>query len=314
MIAAVTGGSGFIGRHLVNRLLNQGNTVRVLARKRWTGFPSEVTIYRGDLADPNDDLTEFVDGSDVLFHCAAEARDCAAMTDTNVHGTKRLIQAVRGRIGHWVQLSSVGVYGHLDAGTICEHTGLQPSGDYESTKALSDYLVSEAVRQEYFSAAILRPSIVYGQDMPNKSLFSMIKMIDAGLFFFVGPLGASANYIHVDNVTHGLLLCGRQVKDRLSIYNLSDHSSIEQVVATIAESLGKPVPRIRMPAGPLKAAVGVLSKAWPACPLTRSRVRALSNRCSYPIERIRADLAYEHLVTMEEGFRGLVRAWKLQTR
>ncbi len=210
MIVAITGGTGFIGLKLVLRHLAQGDEVRVLSRRASgeSGLPDAVDIHRGDLPGGIENLESFVGGVDVLYHCAGEIRDSSCMHATHVAGAQKLVDAAAGKVGHWVQLSSVGAYGPISQGVITEATPENPLGVYEVTKAESDWLVSAAAASGAFSYTILRPANVFGPRMQNRSLFSMVAMINRGLFFFIGKGGASANYIHVDNIVEGLVLCG----------------------------------------------------------------------------------------------------------
>lgn len=311
MIVAVTGGTGFIGRALVARHLGQGDSVRLLSRRRAgeTGMPDTVKTHPGDLSAGATDLLPFVDGADVLYHCAGEILDPARMRALHVDGTGRLAAAAAGRIGHWVQLSSVGAYGPRSAGVVTEDSALEPVGIYERTKAESDRLVSEASEKGAFSVTILRPSILFGPRMPNRSLFQMISMIDRGRFFFIGRSGASANYIHVDNVVEGLVRCGSMPEARGRSYNLSDHRTLEEFVSAIADALGKPAPTLKLPEIPVRIAARIFGRI-PGFPLTEHRLNALVNRTVYPAARIRSELGYAHPVSMEEGLRQLVREWK----
>ncbi len=140
MIVAITGGAGFIGRRLVLRHLTQGDDVRVLSRRPAgeVGLPDGVDIHRGDLAGEMENLQSFVDGVDVLYHCAGEIRDSSRMHAIHVVGTQKLVDAAAGQVGHWVQLSSVGAYGPISQGVITEATPENPLGVYEVTKAESD--------------------------------------------------------------------------------------------------------------------------------------------------------------------------------
>ena len=188
MIVAITGGAGFIGRRLVSRHLALGDEVRMLSRRA----PVESELYSsikwccGDLTTIKGDLQPFVDQADVLYHCAGEIRDEALMTALHVEGTQKLINAATGKIGRWVQLSSVGVYGQPREGVVTERSLLCPAGIYETTKKSSDDLVTAAGMKEAFEWTILRPSIVFGESMPNPSLFQMIRIIERGQFFFIG--------------------------------------------------------------------------------------------------------------------------------
>jgi len=282
VIAAVTGGTGFIGAALVKALRRSGfSEIRVLSRRSG-----------GDLL--KDDLRPFVDGADVLFHCAGELRREEAMRALHVEGTRRLVEAARGRVGRWVQLSSVGAYGLAQReGTVDERSPLAPEGEYERTKVESDALVEGAI--------ILRPSIVFGPGMPNRSLYQLVSMVERGLFFFVGK-GAIANYVYVDDVADALLACGTHPR-AAGTYVLSDDRPMEAFIAAIG---GKRRP----PTVPEWAARGVATLAgWlPGFPLTRARVDALSRRVRYSPERIQRELGYKFGVSIEEGLRRLVAA------
>jgi nucleoside-diphosphate-sugar epimerase len=311
MEIAITGGTGFIGRALALRHLAAGDTVRVLSRRNRTGFPDAVRLYSGDLASADNSalLSQFVDCADVMYHCAGEITHASRMRSLHVDGTSRLIRAASGRIGHWVQLSSVGAYGPYRSGVVTEETPVRPAGAYETSKADSDQAVQQASERGAFSCTILRPSIVFGPRMTNHSLRQMAAMIDRGLFFFIGPKGASANYIVLDNVIEALVRCGRMAAAKGRVYNVSDHRAIEEFAAAMADALGKPCPRLRVPEGLARLAAGTLGKL-PGFPLTESRVAALTTRAVYPSSRIERELGYAHAVTMEDALSLLVGSWK----
>jgi nucleoside-diphosphate-sugar epimerase len=212
MIVAVTGASGFIGSALIDKLMARGDTVRVLTRQASGRWPRGIAVHVADLTDPGalPALSAFCDGADVLFHCAGDYRDDSRMAALHVSGTQRLLQAARGRVGpplHWVQLSSVGAYGPHRDGIVTEDSPLAPVGPYETTKTESDRLVLAEVAAGRLVATLLRPSTVFGPSMPNQSVFQLIGAIDRGRFFFIGPPGASANYISFAGVVEALLLC-----------------------------------------------------------------------------------------------------------
>src|SRR5439155_2478471 len=124
------------------------------------------------------------------------------------------------------------------------------------TKAAGDALVLEAARQgRLASTVILRPSIVFGEGMPNQSIRQMVRVIDRGLFFFIGAPGASANYVHRSNVVDALVLCGTLPAAHNREYNLSDWCTIEDFAGAIADALGKRRPSLRLPERPVRAAV-----------------------------------------------------------
>lgn len=307
-IVAITGGSGFIGRKLVTRHLEAGDTVRILSRKHYSflNLPDSARFYQADLAE-KEALLSFADGADVLYHCAGEIKNPSQMYKTHVAGTQNLLDACRGRIGRWIQLSSVGVYGPQKKGIIREDSPFQPKGSYETTKAKSDQMVIEAGREGQLKYSILRPSNVFGSGMKSSSLKQMIAMIKRGLFFFIGPPGALATYIYVDNVVEALLLCGKKEVAEGRVYILSDYRPLETFVAYICKLFGKTAPRLRLPEPPLRLLASSL-QLIPKMPLTISRINALVSHCIYDSSRIEADLKYRHLLTMEEGLSRFIHA------
>lgn len=316
MIIAITGGTGFIGRKLINRLIEQGDTLRLLTRQPTIGcgFSPPVEIHECDLVTVSvDELSLMLDGVDVLYHCAGQLTKPQDMRVLHVDATHKLAEAASRRVGHWVQLSSVGVYGPVAQGVTTEDSVLSPVGEYEITKAESDKIVVDAANKGGFSYSILRPSNVFGAGMTNLSLFSMITMIDRGFFFYIGKPGASANYIHVDNVVEGLIRCGTMHAAQGRAYNLSDHSTMEHFVGVIADALGCASPWLRIPELIAYLTGSTLGKI-PGFPLTRSRVDALVNRSIYPISRIQQKLGYNHVISMEDGLRELVGAYKQRSR
>lgn len=311
MIVAITGGTGFIGKKLVLRHLDRGDQVRLISRRAKTevDLPGDVTVYQADLADRNTNLVPFVDGADILYHCAGEVRDPGRMYAVHVEGTTKLVDAAAGRIGHWVQLSSVGVYGPHYRGIIAEDALENPIGIYEETKVCADHIVIDGAGRSKFTCTILRPSNVFGPAMKNRSLFKLITAVDKKIFFFIGKPGAVANYIPVDNVVEALLRCGTVEAAKGRIYNLSDHCTVEELIKVIAQSLAKPIPRFRLPEAPVRLLARMLGRI-PGFPLTESRVNALTSRAVYSCQRIHHELNYRHPVSLEAGFRQLVEAWK----
>jgi nucleoside-diphosphate-sugar epimerase len=137
----------------------------------------------------------------------------------------------------------------------------------------------------------------------------MTGMIDRGVFFFIGPKGASANYIFLDNVIEALVRCGQMVAAKGRVYNLSDQRAIEEFVALIAAALGKSSPRLRVPERLARLAARTLGKL-PGFPLTESRVDALTTRVVYPTTRMERELGYTHAVSMEHAVSLFVERWR----
>ena len=306
MVVGITGATGFIGSALVQLHLERGDAVRCLSRQRPPRCDGRMEIVQGDLTAPDVRLEQFADGLDVLYHCAGELSNEQRMRAVNFHGTAALLSAAAGRIGRWVQLSSAGVYGQYRDGVITEETPVTPLGEYETTKAEADRLVIEAARQGRInSVAVLRPTIVFGAGMPNRSIAQMVAVIERGLFFFIGRRGASANYVHISNVVDALVLCGLSERAAGRVYNLSDWVTVEEFARAIADALGRPRPRLRVPERPTRLLVDACGRLV-ALPLTSTRIDALVSRTRYAIDRIRGELNYVPRVSIAAGLAELV--------
>jgi nucleoside-diphosphate-sugar epimerase len=310
MKVAITGATGFIGKLLVEKHLGLGDEVNILSRRKKSdvAFHDKVNYFFGDLSDVNS-LHNFVKNVDVLYHCAAEIRDESKMKLINVEGTKNLIKAASGNINHWVQLSSVGVYGPIYSGVVNETQPYNPINEYEITKLKSDLLVLEASEKAAFTYTFIRPTIVFGSEMRNISLFQLIKTIQKGYYFFVGQEGASANYVPVENVIEALYLSGTKPKAINKIYNISSWITIEKFIGAIAEEFNKTNPKFRFPIAPIKFAAKIFSFI-PKNPLTVARVNALSNRTIYSISKIENELGYKPVANVEDSIRKLVKFYK----
>jgi nucleoside-diphosphate-sugar epimerase len=315
MKVAVTGGAGFIGERLVVHHLARGDSVRVLTRGTGAQHRSMAGVlwHTGDLADPCSPLESFVEDIDVLYHCAGEIHNPSRMQAVHVDGTARLIEAAHGRIGRWVQLSSVGAYGPARAGDVTEDWPDAPVGPYESTKSIADQQVYTAARSGAFEAVVLRPSNVYGPTMRNQSLFQLISAVNRGLFFYIGRVGASANYVHVDNVVHALALCGMGPAAHGQTFIVSDYATLEDMVNWIAEALGCKSPALRMPEVLARLIAGTAGLV-PGIPLTSSRVDAMTIRALYLTGKIASQLGYAPAIVLRDGLADVVEAWKVRAR
>jgi nucleoside-diphosphate-sugar epimerase len=301
MLVGITGASGFIGSALAQRHAYAGDQVRCLTRSPARRAGAGTANIVADLAAPDDRLRRFADGLDVLYHCAAELRDPSRMIAVNVEGTRALIEAAAGGIGRWVQLSSVGIYGPRRSGVIVEETPTAPAGAYEQSKAVADTLVLEACANDRLgSAVVVRPSIVFGDGMRNRSIAQWADVIERGRFFFIGPPGASANYVDVSNVVDALILCAVAPEAHGRVYNLSDWCTVEAFVDAIAAAIGRPRPWLRLPERPVRAAVRGVSRVT-TLPLTDARIDALVSRCRYSTARIERELGYRLAVPIADG-------------
>ncbi len=174
MFALVTGSSGFLGSHLVERLRATGHRVRGLIRDPRKGDlltkqGAEVAI--GDL-NSAESLVKAVEGVDVVFHAAAMVESWGRWSDylaTTVQGTKDLLKAaVEAKVQRFAHISTIRVYDdrycrrqrYAKEDTPSGKRGYRPFGSYAHAKALAELAVWEA--QSQLPVTILRPAWIYG--------------------------------------------------------------------------------------------------------------------------------------------------------
>jgi UDP-glucose 4-epimerase len=169
----VTGGSGFIGRHVVRLLLARGDEVRVVDRVPYTG--PNVEVVTGDLRDAGVIEEAAAGGFDGVVHLAAltsvleSVKDPHGIFDHNVVVTEGLLEACRnGGIRHFVFASTNAVVGDVGRSTINEQAVLHPLTPYGATKAASEMLLSAYSACYGITTVALRYTNVYGAGMQMK--------------------------------------------------------------------------------------------------------------------------------------------------
>ena len=303
----LTGASGFIGSQFLRLVLTRGCQVKVLSRDpgQWATNTS-VAVYEGDLSREIN-WPRALMGVSVIVHMAAEIHDKNAMQSVNFDGSLRLLNAaIDAGVHRWVQLSSVGAYGAVQDGMVDEHWDDCPVGLYEKVKSDFDLALIEASKSSHLEVCIVRPSNVYGPGMRNQSIQQMLNAIQKNLFAFVGPEGASANYVHVQDVVKALDLCVKHPQAANQTYIVSAWATIEEMASGLAIGVGLNPPSRRIP---LRVAT-LLAKAmqwWSRWPLTLSRVQAMSVRSRYSAGKIEKELGWKLTMPVKEGMREFAR-------
>jgi nucleoside-diphosphate-sugar epimerase len=303
MRACVTGATGFIGRNLVEHLIRGGYEVTVLTRRDNHGLPSEVNVVKGDLINPEAPLEKFLEGCEVLFHCAGEIHQISLMKELHIEGTKSLVAAAllecarTNRKMHWVQLSSVGAYGppvgKLSAPrVVTEKSPIRPDNEYELTKTLSDDWLIKACADGPISYTILRPSNVFGDTYLNRPLNRLINLIEKQLFVYVADEDGVITFVHVADVVAALIACSVDVRAKGEIYNISSDCSLKTLVGEISLVLGVKTPRLKLPIEFVNRALILMSRffrKWVRIPTLN--VLLLNTR--YPSSKLERELGFK---------------------
>lgn len=311
MRVLVTGATGFIGRSLVARLLSRGNEVRVLARQATDGvFDSAVQVAAGRLEDlPS--LRAAVAGVDVVYHCAGLLGKWG-MTEqqlrvVNAGGVENILTAcLDSPVRHVIHLSAGGVTGPVPVEAVDETYPCLPLTAYERTKWEGERVALDMVGTHGLPVTVARPTFTYGPgDLHKLPLF---RAVAKRIFAFVGDGESTVHPVYIDDLIDGLERCA-QTEPAGRVYILGGPRPVtkNELIRSIAKSLGVPVPRIHLPVLPTTVAAAsleVICKVLPLTPpLTRSRVFMLSRNWGYSIERARRELDYRPRVDLEEGIK-----------
>jgi nucleoside-diphosphate-sugar epimerase len=319
MLAAVTGGTGFIGRHLVTSLVKHNAHVRVLTRRPeilgrlWPR--GDVEPWAGDLTAP-ETLRGFAHGARVVFHLAGEIRDATCFDKVNATGTKNLLEACRDeKLTRFVHLSSISVMGLSSTIRVDETTPCHPKNAYERSKYAGEQNVLASFKKFQIPITVIRPTIVFGEK-PNQdrdSLGSWLSALQKGWFRFFGTGDSVANYIYVGDVVKACLLLVETDKATGEVYIVSDSCLLHDFVGAAAQFLGVEMPG-HLPtwfAYTLAAGFEVAGRvANFSPPLTVSRVRALTNRSMYSSNKLREELGFKPAVGWREGLRRTVEWYR----
>lgn len=260
----VTGGTGFVGAHVVRALLARGGAVRCLVRSRsrrdnLDGLPVE--LVEGDLNDPVS-LSRALAGTETLYHCAADyrlwAKDSGQLYRTNVSGTENaLAAAAQARVARVVYTSSVGALGLATDGTPADETTPVSRediiGHYKKSKYDAERVADEWVRRG-LPVVIVNPSTPVGEGdiKPTPTGQMIVDFLNRRLPAYVDT---GLNLIDARDVAEGHLLAAQKgrVGERYILGNRN--MTLKEILDTLARLTGIPSPRLRLPhAVPLVAA------------------------------------------------------------
>lgn len=248
---AVTGARGFLGSHLVRRIVDEGGCALSVVRSVPSAATStDVVAMDRLLADPSR-----LDGADALIHAAAirhrHGADARAYRATNIDLVEALLRASAGRVGRLVFVSSVGVYGFPDDLPITERTPLAPRTLYSQTKIEAEKLVRSLAPQLGLPYTIVRPTIIYGPGDTNGMLDKLVAMVRSRRYLVVGSGDNSLHHTYIDDVVDGVLTLARSAaaKDDDFIVAGPETITLRRLSELVAEELGVRLWPVSVPLG-----------------------------------------------------------------
>jgi nucleoside-diphosphate-sugar epimerase len=313
--AFVTGGSGFIGGHLIRRLAADGWTVRALARSDRSaaavaGHGAEPV--KGDLQDV-DAMAAGAEGCTVAFHLAAHLGtwgDPAEFERDNVSGTRNAIEAARrAGVERFVHCSTEAA---LMAGdplvNVDENAPLRPDSKalYSATKARAEQAARDA-NGDGIETVVVRPRFVWGAG-DTTLLPNIVAMVESGRFAWIDGGVQRTDIAHVDNVVEGLLLAAERGRPG-EVYFVTDGEPVvfREFLSEMLETQGVEPPTRKVPGWLARPLAAASEGIWRALrlkgepPVTRFAYWASGQECTIDISKARGELGYEPVKTRAEG-------------
>ncbi|HEY3198781.1 MAG TPA: NAD-dependent epimerase/dehydratase family protein [Nitrospirales bacterium] len=325
--ALVTGGDGFIGGHLVRRLIEERYQVRVLGRSSSLGLPSfrsampSVEWVEGDVRDAAK-MKEATGGADIIFHLAGRthavseaAEDDAAYHAVNVDGTRNILEgAVAGGVQRVIFFSSVKVFGEETRECLDETAPARPLTGYGRSKLEAETLVLEYARATGGLGVSLRLPLVYGPGVKG-NIYRMVWAIDHHLFPPFPDLPNRRSLVHVSNVVEAALLAA-SCAPTSSCYIVTDRLpySTRKLYEMICRGLGKQIPHWQMPLtalsifGRLGDLAGRIIKR--RFPIDSDSLDKLVRSAWYSSQRISRELGYAPIIDFEGALPELITQYR----
>ena len=248
----VTGGAGFIGSHLVDRLAAEGE-VRVIdnlssGRLENLAHRRDVEVIVGDLKNPQD-AQKAVRGVDAVFHFAANPEVRVSTTNPDIHfsenvvATFNLLEAMRKNDAtQLVFASSSSVYGEPPQIPVDEEAPLRPVSVYGASKAACENLIHAYAKLYGFRAVALRYANVVGPRLRHGVIWDLINKLKKNPheLEILGDGKQVRSYIYIDDAVEATLLAWRKAADAYAAYNVAatDWITVDEVADQVIEAMG----------------------------------------------------------------------------
>jgi len=318
----VTGATGFLGKRLAKRLVDEGYPVRALARKLSNVGALErlgVEITFGDLGDKSS-IAAAVKGADVVVHAGAGTSGTAKDSDTStIQGTLNVLEACRtNRVKKLVYISSCNVYevaGYTENQVVTEDAQLERfplrRGHYSAAKLKAEALVAEAMNHDGCPTVVLRPGTLYG---PGAEVYTRMMGVSLARRIFVvfGNGESDLPLVHVDNAVDAIVECISNSAADNQVFNVVDQDLVSKKM--YMERVVKPLyPRATVIYCPMSL---LLTLTWLQEKLiaflgrqpflTVYRLVSSQKRVRYGTSKIENAIGWRSRITFEQGVEQLV--------
>lgn len=311
----VTGGTGFTGKALVRRLLDEGHDVIALdyqeglKTEELRQWGAEVVI--GTVTDKAV-VQKVMAGVDIVHHLAAAFRELnvsdSYYRDVNVEGTRIVLEeAFKQNVKKFIYMSTCGVHGNIDSPPGGEDAPIQPGDYYQQTKYDAEPVVLEYFKKG-MKTVILRPAAIYGPGDPER--FQMIfKRVSKGMFPMFGSGKTYYHPLYIDNLIDACVLSMEEGKGDGQVYLIADEEYLEikDLVKKTAVVLGVETKIPHFPIWPVIIAGHICEKLCKPFNVTPfifpRRVDWYRQNRAFNIDKAKKELGYQPKVNIDEGLK-----------
>lgn len=315
MKVLVTGGTGFTGKALVRRLLDEGHEVVALDYQE--GLKTEelrqwgAKVVIGTVTD-RAVVRQVMEGIEIVHHLAAAFREMDVPNtyydEVNVEGTRIVLEeAYQQKVKKFIYCSTCGVHGNIDNPPGGEDSPIQPADYYQRTKYEAEPIVQEYFRKG-MKTVILRPAAIYGPGDPER-FFMIFKRVARGMFPMFGNGRTYYHPLYIDNLIDAFILAMEEGKGDGQAYLIADEEffEIEELVKRTARALGVTVRIPHFPVMPVVIAGHLCEKLCKPFHITPiifpRRVDWYRQNRAFKIDKAKRDLGYNPRVGLDEGLR-----------
>jgi 2-alkyl-3-oxoalkanoate reductase len=311
----VTGGTGFTGKALVERLLADGHRVVVLDNKE--GLRTDelrrrgVDIALGSVDDPAV-VERCMKDVEIVFHLAAAFREIDVPEEyyyrINVEGTRIVLDAAfRHGVRKFIHCSTCGVHGDVARPPADEDAPIHPADYYQRTKYEAEPLVEEYSRRG-LKTVIIRPAAIYGPGDPGRFLM-IYRLVARGICPIFGSGKTLYHPLYIDNLIASFILAMPNGAGDGRTYLIADEEyfGVEELARHVADSLGV---QARFPHFPLWPVVATATLCEAVCkplrvapPIFMRRVDWYRQNRAFDIRRAKRELGFAPRIGIQEGLR-----------
>lgn len=312
----VTGGTGFTGKALVKRLLNDGHQVVAMDYKEGLKtdelrqWGAEVVI--GTVTD-RDCVRRSIQGVDVVQHLAAAFRELnvpeSHYDHVNVDGTRICLEEAHAAgVKKFIYCSTCGIHGNVKNPPTDEDHNIDPADYYQSTKYKAEPVCLAFMEKTGMPVTIIRPAAIYGPGDPER-FYMIFRRVAKGRFPMFGSGKTLYHPLYIDNLVDALVLAMDPNRGRGQSYLIADaeYVSIEDLVRRVGRAMGVDVRIPHYPVWPVIIAGHLceqLCKPFRITPpIFPRRVDWYRQNRAFDISRARRDLGYDPKIGLEEGLR-----------